>query len=136
MDRHKKCFNLARKNANLSDFDRIHIGCVATYKGKVISAGHNAQKTHPEQKVYNEYRDFYETSAVRHTIHAEMMCLNKIPNDIPYNKVKLYIYRIRKDIPHGLARPCPACMQRIKDLGIRNIYYTTNDGFAYEKISI
>lgn len=33
-----------------------------------------------------------------------------------------------------MARPCASCMQAIKDLGIREIYYTTNDGYSYEKI--
>ena len=30
---------------------------------------------------------------------------------------------------------CPSCMQAIKDLGIRNIYFTTDDGFGYERIA-
>ena len=46
--------------------------------------------------------------------------------------MKLYIYRIRKDQPYGMARPCPSCMAAIKDIGIKDIYYTTNDGFSYE----
>lgn len=29
---------------------------------------------------------------------------------------------------------CPSCMAAIKDLGIRHIYYTTNDGYAYEEV--
>ena len=33
-----------------------------------------------------------------------------------------------------MARPCNACLAAIKDLGIRNIYYTTDDGFVHEKL--
>ena len=132
----KKFFAMARRNATLSDFDRIHIGCVAVYKGKVISMGHNTQKTHPTQKIYNGYRQLVNEEAMHHSIHAEMMCLNKLSERIPTNKIKLYVYRIRRDIPHGMARPCPACMAKIKELGIKNIYYTTDDGYAYEKITI
>lgn len=54
--------------------------------------------------------------------------------DINFSKVKLYIYRSRKDQEYGLSRPCPSCMAAIKDLGIKHIYYTTNDGFAYEEM--
>lgn len=36
--------------------------------------------------------------------------------------------------PFGLARPCPACMAMIKNLGIKKIYYTTDDGFAFEQL--
>ena len=79
MERNKKFFALARKRATLSDFERIHIGCVAVYKGKVIAMGHNTQKTHPEQKNYNVYRDLINEDAMRHTIHAEMMCLIELP---------------------------------------------------------
>ena len=48
--------------------------------------------------------------------------------------MKLYIYRIRKDQPFGIARPCPSCMAAIRDLGIRDIYYTTNDGYVCERL--
>jgi len=68
-------------------------------------------------------------------LHAEINCLNSIKHlDINFSKVKLYIYRIRKDQPYGLSRPCPSCVAAIKDLGIRDIYYTSNDGFVYEWI--
>lgn len=54
--------------------------------------------------------------------------------DINFAKVKLYIYRIRKDQEFGLARPCASCMAAIKDLGIRHIYYTSDSGYVYEKL--
>lgn len=68
-------------------------------------------------------------------LHAEINCINSIRNlDINFSKVKLYIYRIRKDQPFGLSRPYPSCMAAIKDLGIKDIYYTTNGGYVYERI--
>ena len=125
-------FDKARKVANISDYNRIHIGCVAVYQGQVIGLGCNSNKTHPIQKKYNRYRngeDFIPK------LHAEISCLNQIKHlNINFSKVKLYIYRIRKDQPFGLSRPCPSCMAAIKDLGIKNIYYSTNDGFVHEKL--
>ena len=133
-----KYFTLAEENADLSDFAKENLGCVAVYKGKVISTGHNSNKTHPIQMHYNmEYRVSNNEVWEKHSLHAEMMCLNKMENliDSPeYSKVKLYIYRKMKKKPFGMSRPCPACMQRIKDLGIKDIYYTTNDGFSHEHI--
>lgn len=68
-------------------------------------------------------------------LHAEINCINFIRHlNINFSKVKLYIYRIRKDQPFGLSRPCPSCMVAIKDLGIKDIYYTTNDGYVHERI--
>ena len=126
-------FDKARKIADISDYNRIHIGCVAVYQGQVIGLGCNTNKTHPTQKFYNRYRE--QPDAMLPKLHAEINCINQMKNmNINFSKVKLYIYRIRKDQPFGLARPCPSCMAAIKDLGIRDVYYTTNDGYAYEKL--
>lgn len=126
-------FQKARQIADISDYSRIHIGCIAVYQGQVIGLGFNTNKTHPVQKFYNRYRE--PSDYILPKLHAEISCINQIKHlDINFSKVKLYIYRIRKDQPFGLSRPCPSCMAAIKDLGIRDVYYTTNDGYAYEKL--
>jgi len=126
-------FEKAKKVASVSDFYKTHMGCVAVYQGQVIGLGCNCNKTHPSQQYYNQYRE--KSDSLLAKLHAEMSCLNSIKNqNINFSKVKLYIYRIRKSQPFGLARPCPSCMAAIRDLGIRDIYYTTNDGYVYEKI--
>lgn len=128
-----KYFNKARQVANISNYKKQHIGCVAVYQGQVIGLGCNCNKTHPTQKFYNKYR--IKSDNMLPKLHAEISCINQIKHlDINFSKVKLYIYRIRKDQPFGLSRPCPSCMAAIKDLGIRYVYYTTNDGYAYEKL--
>ena len=131
-------FNKARQIADISDYNRIHIGCVAVYKGNVIAIGCNTNKTHPVQKYYNKFRnpDGEDISMiVLPKLHAEINCINQLRHmNVNYSKVKLYIYRICNDRPHGMARPCPSCMAAIKDLGIRDIYYTTNDGYVYERL--
>lgn len=128
-----KLFDKARKIASISDFAKIHVGCVAVYHGKIIGVGCNTNKTHPVQKYYNQFRDSSETFIPK--LHAEINCLNQIKNfNINFSKVRLYIYRIRKDQPYGMSRPCPSCMAAVKDLGIREIYYTSNDGLVCERI--
>ena len=128
-----KYFTKARQVANLSDYNKTHVGCVAVYHGQVIGLGYNTNKTHPIQKYYNKYREPSDTMLPK--LHAEINCLNQIKHiDINFSKVKLYIYRTRNDQPFGLSRPCPSCMAAIKDLGIKDIYYTTNDGYAYERL--
>ena len=129
----RRYFNKARNVATISDYRKIHVGCVAVYQGQVIGLGCNCNKTHPTQKYYNKYREYSEQLLPK--LHAEINCINQIRHlNINFSKVKLYIYRIRKDQPFGLARPCPSCMAAIKDLGIRYVYYTTNYGYAYEKL--
>ena len=128
-----KYFNKAHQIATISDYKKTHVGCVAVYQGQVIGLGCNCNKTHPIQKKYNRYRK--PSDSMLPKLHAEINCLNQIKHmDINFSKVKLYIYRIRKDQPFGMARPCPSCMAAIRDLGVRNIFYTTNDGYAHEKL--
>lgn len=128
-----KYFNKAHQIATISDYKKTHVGCVAVYQGQVIGLGCNCNKTHPIQKKYNRYRK--PSDSMLPKLHAEINCLNQIKHmGINFSKVKLYIYRIRKDQPFGMARPCSSCMAAIRDLGVRNIYYTTNDGYAHEKL--
>ena len=98
--------------------------------------GCNCNKTHPTQKKYNRYRCLHNTGIEPlPKLHAEINCINQIKHlDINFSKVRLYIYRIRKDQPFGIARPCSSCMAAIRDLGIKDIYYTTDNGYTYEKI--
>ncbi len=130
-------FNKAKEVSKLSDFNKIHIGCIAVYKNIIIAKGYNTNKTNPLQKLYNHYRELEWVNGIqpKPKLHAEMMCILKIMHlDIDFSKVKLYIYR--EDLNKNLAicRPCNACMKAIKDLGIKKIYYTTNGGYKYEKI--
>lgn len=128
-------FNKACEMSYHSNDDKYHIGCVAIYRNNIIGLGYNNRKTHPLQKKYNNlYREVKYNRDIIPTIHAEMMCLLSIRHlDINWNKVSLYIYR---SCTHGqgMARPCPACMAAIKELGIKHIYYTTNDAYVHERI--
>lgn len=131
----ERLFTKAKQAALQSDYHKEHVGYIAVYQGKIIGVGYNSEKTHPIQYHYNKYRnnDRYEFFVPK--LHAEINCINSIRHlDINSQKVKLYIYRVLTDKPYGISRPCPSCMAAIKDFGIRNIYYTTDDGYAYEKI--
>ena len=46
----QKFFQKARQIASISDFKKIHVGCVAVYQGNIIGIGCNTNKTHPMQK--------------------------------------------------------------------------------------
>ena len=118
-------FKKARLAALDSDFHRQHVGCVITYKG------------HPYQKIYNEYRQPPDDNEWIPKVHAEISALSKI-KDLNLNPKKLavYTYRIRKDQKFGMARPCPACINAIIDMGIKHIYYSTNDGYAHEILNL
>ena len=127
-----KYFLEARKEAVKSSVAKYNVGCVAVYKGKIIARGFNSEKTHPLQERYNKYREADEDNLLP-KLHADTRCLSYLKSmDIDFKKVKLFIYRARKNQPYGMARPCNACMKAIMDLGIKEIYYTTDFGFAHE----
>lgn len=128
-----KYFRKAKQVATISDYRKIHVGCVAVYQGQIVGIGCNCNKTHPTQKFYNKYRE--QSDELLPKLHAEINCINQLKHlNINFSKVKLYIYRIGNDREFRMCRPCPSCMAAIKDLGIRNIYYTTDDGFVHEKL--
>lgn len=129
----KKFFDKAKKVSLISDFPKIHVGCVAVYHNKIIGFASNLSKTHPTQKYYNRFRE--NIGECDPKLHAEINCITSIKHmDINFAKVKLYIYRPRISLPTGMCRPCPSCMAAIKDLGIKNIFYTTDNGFAHEEL--
>ena len=127
-------FELARQVAMQSDFTRIHVGCVITYKDKPIATGYNTNKTHPLQNTYNVYRGSRQENEFKAKCHAEISALTKLKKDYNKKKLCIYVYRITKKGKFGMARPCPSCMQAIKDFGIKKICYTTNDGYAEENL--
>ena len=130
-------FDKAKNVSFLSDFKQTHIGCVAVYKKQIIGVGYNTNKTHPIQMKYNKYRNLeWNGIQPQAKIHAEMSCLLSIRElNIDFSKVKLYIYREDRNGHLALSRPCKACMRAIKDLGIKEINYTTYDGYVKEKIN-
>lgn len=122
--------------SHCSDFPRQHLGSVMTIGNKVISTGYNQLKTSPTQKKYNVYRirerkREFPNHIHNDSLHAEIDCLNKSSFfDVNWKDVILYVGRIDKAGNPRLAKPCPACMEAIKDRGIKRVYYTTEDGYG------
>ena len=131
--KHKAYFDAACAVSQLSDFPRVKIGACAVYKHRIISSGYNQTKTHPLQKRMNRHRFSDDTM---HSQHAEINCLSQLigRRDIDFKDVSLYIGRTLADGSLGTCRPCPGCMALIRELGIRHIYYTTEDSYVYEEL--
>lgn len=137
-------FQAARAEAMKSDYDRFHIGCVITYKNKIIGAGHNSNKSHPMQRKYNRrYRKFNCTKGqyIHDAVHAEIAAINSISYttgiQVDFSKVKVFVYRIcnGKELGYGNARPCAACMNAIRELGIRHVFFSDDDGYSYLELN-
>ena len=131
-------FKLAKNASKFSDC-KIKIGAVIMYKSKVISVGYNTNKSNPIQKMYNIYRNTngreYDVEKQANGLHAEIMALQHATRSFKgdLSKCSIFVYSRRKDGSTRLTKPCNACSKRLKELGIRNIYYTTNNGWQYER---
>lgn len=109
-----RIFILARNISKHSDY-RIKVGCVILKGNRIISIGFNKLK-------YNKVW----CNPERKTLHAEASAIktsgkNKLKNGIAY------IYREKHDGSIGLARPCSDCMKKLKDFGIKTIYYSIDE---------
>ena len=130
-------FKAAREVSFKSDYTgggRPRIGCVIAYKGTILAKGFNTDKTHSAQARYNTYR--YKNSGNRYLpdkCHSECGCCQKVKYlDIDFSRAHIYVYRETRDGHLAMSRPCPACMKAIRDLGIRHVHYTTENGYCEE----
>lgn len=125
--------NCAKNVSNLSNHPKYKIGCVLVYGHKVISSGYNSNtKTVPLQAKVDSAHFNCECSG---KVHAETeTLLYYIRHHIDLSGGTLYTYREKKDGSNGCARPCPRCMQLIKMVGIKKLVYTTDCGYAKERL--
>ena len=127
-------FNAAKAVAETSTFKRVKIGCIITYKHKIISSGANSYKTSPLMKKYNKYR--FENDAGMHCVHAEINALSPLigRKDIDFSHVSLYVYRQYQTGELAMARSCESCMALIRSLKIRHLYYTGPNSYIAEEL--
>ena len=127
-NKQKRFFNIAREVSLLSDFKRAKVGAVVVEKNRVISTGHNSNKTSTVQGKYNLKRGI--DSAYPARVHAEVAALTPLLNrkDVDWAHTSIYVYREWKDGTISCAKPCEACSALIRALGIRNVFYTDWDG--------
>lgn len=130
----KRIFNLAKNASFLSDFNRIHIGCVIVYKNRVISVGYNTAKENPIQKVYNRERG-YNVETAHNSLHAEMMALVRCRGvNIDWEKAIMCTYREYPDGSLAMSKPCKACMKALQHRGIKKIWYTGDNSYIKENL--
>jgi tRNA(Arg) A34 adenosine deaminase TadA len=111
------------------------IGACCEYKGSIIGKAWNSNKTSTMQARYNVYRYSDDNTAPK--VHAEIDLLQKIRwkfgDGIDWSKVHFYTYREYKDGRLANSRPCPACLEAMRQAGIKKFAYTTDNGYAEEK---
>ncbi len=85
---------------------------------RILAARHNQLKTHPKLCKYFPWP----------YCHAEAYAILSLGMDNCLDK-SIYVIRVYRNNEIALAKPCQYCMELIKEVGIKNIYYTTHDGY-------
>lgn len=135
----KRFFKFARKASEHASYTGTRsspaIGAICEYKGSIIGKAWNSNKTSTLQARYNVCR--YNDNSTAAKVHAEISLLQKIRwkfgDNIDWSKVHFYTYREFKDGRLANSRPCPACLEAMRQAGIKKFAYTTEQGYAEEK---
>lgn len=126
--REMRYFRQARKESKKSTHGKAHIGAVIVIGNYVVSRGFNKIKTHPVQAKLDRECNYYCPNA---KLHAEVdALLNSGKHDL--SNAEVYIYREDKNGVMANCCPCVSCTQALKDAGVKEVFYTTREGFAYE----
>jgi deoxycytidylate deaminase len=113
----KKFFELAKKLSEKSTYWHKLGAVVVTRKGRIAGVGFNKPtKTHP--KSGNEYK----------TIHAEFDAIIGLARS-ELAGATVYVYRQYKDGSPALSKPCACCEAMLREVGIKNVYYTSSNGY-------
>lgn len=133
-DRDYKFFNVAKSMAELSTWSEEtceQVGAVIVIRNEIVATGYNRRKTFPMQALWAQKAGRPEAIYP----HAEISALHKLGygvNDLKRGLGKIYVYRETKTQGIAMARPCEICSMALKAFGIKNVFYTTPDGYAEE----
>lgn len=109
-----KCAMNEAKKSNYNP----QIGAVV-FKGKrIYGSGHNGIRSSSISMKHKKWEE---------SLHAEQAAML----NLDWNKLKgcsIFVYRTNKNGQLAMAKPCDMCQKLIKYVGIKNMFYTTNDG--------
>lgn len=112
---------IAKKEAKKSGFKQHRLGAVIVKGSRILSTGFNQRRYTKEFK--------------RPTLHAEadaILKLLKAGRQADLVGATIYVCRFTAGGVVGCAKPCPACSDLIKSVGIRKVVFTEDDGTTKE----
>lgn len=134
IDRLRKVTELAKESSFVKiNGKTVRVGSSIYMGNRLVSSAVNSNKTNPKVVKYNNILPFEKTPF----LHAEMAAIISAAKKIDIKDFRyctLYVARKLKIDGCGLARPCPACMEAIREYGIPKVIYTTDSGYAVEFI--
>lgn len=108
----------------LTSPSKKQVGAILLKKNNIIAEATNLEKkTHPIQARWAQRAGLHE----KIYLHAEIAALVKCRDDAD----TIIVARINSEGKLRNAKPCPVCTMALKEAGIHNVHYTTDDGFVY-----
>lgn len=124
-------FGAAKAVSELSDH-RVHVGAVVAAGARIISSGANSQtKCHAIQAKMDKEEFACDSKGPLHAEVAALLPLVKKKVDL--SGAAIYVYREHKNGVLACARPCARCEKMIREVGIKRVFYTIENGISEEK---
>ena len=114
-------FDLAKNTAFNSNYGKLRHGAVLVKGGSIINTCFNKDKF---CSFGGKFRDPERGPA---TIHAELGCILGIPRDVTTG-ADIFVCRVNNAGKFRNSKPCAMCHEVMKHVGIKRVYYTTNEG--------
>jgi deoxycytidylate deaminase len=105
-------FRLAENASKYSTHYQFHLGAVLVVNGHPISVGYNQGKSHPDGRFKG--------------LHAEVAAM-KTSGKTKIKGSSMFVYRQKRNGSVGGSHPCVDCMKRLKEFGVKLIYYSTEE---------
>ena len=108
-------YAIAMTGTGVGTRGNFRLGAILVHRNSIVSIGMNSYKTHPLMAARTSWP----------FLHAEQNAIIRAGMD-HCEGLDLYIARVLKNNDLALSKPCKVCIKLIEDVGIRNIYYSTN----------
>lgn len=109
--------HIAKHVSNNSTHKQHRLGAVIVKGGRILATGYNQLRP---SKLIGTNTLHAEAHAVLHLLKSRRQA-DLIGADI-------YVNRYTRGGRIGLARPCSHCMELLRTVGIRRVFYTTDEG--------
>ena len=102
-----------------SKFYPYRVGAVVFNKSSILGQGHNGCR---HCSIHPKYQDY------PNSFHAEQAAILRVKNWDSLEKASILVIRINRSNNLSMAFPCQKCLNLIKHVGIKVIYYSNYDG--------
>jgi deoxycytidylate deaminase len=117
----QRYLSVAKRVAQQGACEKTSHGAVLVKGGNVINAARN-------KWTYSSFgKRFRERGKGISTLHAELAVVLNLDRSITRG-TDIYVVRVNKKGDFKMSKPCSMCETALKHVGIKRVYYTTDDG--------